>query len=234
MPSYQRLATPSCTSASLSASRSSRSPPSWRSWRPSAGAAENTPFRVFLPTSSRRTLRPAPYLALPMDPLPWAARSRCSRPPSTSRSSRTALRPKRADRWDRGGQTGLPEGEVPRSTSSRCPIPTPLHQPALHYLSEGPIGSADLRKDVQQLKLPVRRVEVEQRDDEDGRQILPPTILREQQRSTYTTCVEVGGRTFLQLRKPGVSIKSTTTTTQAQSTAPSPATEANSRERRAG
>ena len=112
------------------------------------GAAENAPSRTFPPTSSRRTLQSAPYLALPMDPLPWAARSRCSRPPSTSRSSRTALRPKRADRWDRGGQTGLPEGEVPRSTSSRCPIPTPLHQPALHYLSEGPIGSADLRKDV--------------------------------------------------------------------------------------
>ena len=92
MPSYQRLAAPSCTSASLSASRSSRSPPSWRSWRPSAGAAENTPFRVFLPTSSRRTLRPAPYLALPMDPLPWTTRSRCCQPPSTSRSSCTALR----------------------------------------------------------------------------------------------------------------------------------------------
>ena len=85
--------------------------------------------------------------------------------------------------------------------SSRCPIPTPLHQPALHYLSEGPIGSADLRKDVQQLKLPVRRVEVEQRDDEDGRQILPPTILREQQRSTYTTCVEVAGRTLLRAQE---------------------------------
>ena len=88
-----------------------------------------------------------------------------------------------------------------KRTSSRCPIPTPLHQPALHYLSEGPIGSADLRKDVQQLKLPVRRVEVEQRDDEDGRQILPPTILREQQRSTYTTCVEVAGRTLLRAQE---------------------------------
>ena len=92
MPSYQHPATPSCTSASLSASRSSRSPPSWRSWRPSAGAAENTPFRVFLPTSSRRTLRSAPYLALPMDPLPRTTRSRCCQPPSTSRSSCTALR----------------------------------------------------------------------------------------------------------------------------------------------
>ena len=73
--------------------------------------------------------------------------------------------PKRADRRDRGGQTGLPEGEVPRSTSSRCPIPTPLHQPALHYLSEGSIGSADLRKDVEQLKLLVEVRGVGQLDD---------------------------------------------------------------------
>ena len=50
------------------------------------------------------------------------------------------------------------------------------------------MGSADLRKDVEQLQPLVRRVEVEQRDDEDDRRILPPTILREQQRSTYTTC----------------------------------------------
>jgi hypothetical protein len=38
-----------------------------------------------------------------------------------------------------------------KSTSSRCPVATPLHQPALHYLSEGSMGSADLRKNVQQL-----------------------------------------------------------------------------------
>ena len=37
--------------------------------------------------------------------------------------------------------------------------------------------------------------------DEDGRQILPPTILREQQRSTYTTCVEVAGRTLLRAQE---------------------------------
>ena len=60
MPSYQRLAAPSCTSTSLSASRSSRSPSSWRSWRPSPGAAENAPFRGFLPTSSQRTLPTTP------------------------------------------------------------------------------------------------------------------------------------------------------------------------------
>ena len=91
-----------------------------------------------------------------------------------------------------------------KSTSSRCPIPTPLHQPTLHYLSEDSIGSADLREAIGQLQLPVRCVEVGQRDDEDGRQILPPTILREQQRSTCTTCVEVAGRTFLRLGKPCV------------------------------
>ena len=52
------------------------------------------------------------------------------------------------------------------------------------------MGSADLWKDVEQLQPLVRRVEVEQRDDEDGRQILSPTILHKQQRSTYKTCVE--------------------------------------------
>ena len=91
-----------------------------------------------------------------------------------------------------------------KSTSFRCPIPTQLHQPSLHYPSEGLMGSADLRKDVQQLQLLVRRVEVEQRDDEDDRRTHPPTILREQQRSTCTTCVEATGRTLLRLRKPRV------------------------------
>ena len=56
------------------------------------GAAENAPSRTFPPTSSWRTLRSAPYLALPMDPLPRTTRSRCCQPPSTSRSSCTALR----------------------------------------------------------------------------------------------------------------------------------------------
>ena len=91
-----------------------------------------------------------------------------------------------------------------KSTSSRCPITTPLHHAALHYLSEGLIGSADLQKDVEQLQLLVRRVEVDQRDDEDDRRILSPTILRDQQRSTGRTCVEVAGRTLLRLRKPSV------------------------------
>ncbi len=91
-----------------------------------------------------------------------------------------------------------------KSTSSRRPIPTPLHQPALHYLSEGLMGSADLQKDVEQLQLLVRRVEVDQLDDEDDRQTRPPTILRDQQRSTYTTCVQVAGCTLLRLRKPSV------------------------------
>ena len=52
-----------------------------------------------------------------------------------------------------------------KSTSSHCPITIPLHQPALHYLSEGPIGSADLRKDVEQLKLLVEVRGVGQLDD---------------------------------------------------------------------
>jgi len=71
-----------------------------------------------------------------------------------------------------------------KSTSSRRPIPTPLHQPALHYLYEGLMWSADLQKDVEQLQLLVRRVEVDQLDDEDDRQTRPPTILRDQQRYT--------------------------------------------------
>jgi len=89
-----------------------------------------------------------------------------------------------------------------KCTSCRRPIATPLHHPSLHYLSEGLIGSADAWNDVEQLQLLVRRVEVEQRDDEDDRRARPPTILRDQQRSTYTTCVEVAGRTLLRLRKP--------------------------------
>ena len=38
-----------------------------------------------------------------------------------------------------------------KSTSSHRPIPTQLHQPSLHYPSEGLMGSADLRNDVEQL-----------------------------------------------------------------------------------
>ena len=91
-----------------------------------------------------------------------------------------------------------------KSTSSRCPIPTPLHQPSLHYLSEGLMGLDERWKDVEQLQLLVRRVEVEQRDDEDDRRTRQPMILHEQQRSTGRTCVEVAGRTLLRLRKPRV------------------------------
>jgi hypothetical protein len=65
------------------------------------------------------------------------------------------------------------------------------------------MGSAGAWKDVEQLQLLVR-LEVEQRDDEDGREIFSPTILREQQRSICTTCVEVTIRTLLRLRKPRV------------------------------
>ena len=66
------------------------------------------------------------------------------------------------------------------------------------------MGLDERWKHVQQLQPLVRRVEVDQRDDEDDRRTRPPTILREQQRSPGRTCVEVGGRTLLRLRKPGV------------------------------
>ena len=88
-----------------------------------------------------------------------------------------------------------------KSTTSRRPIATPLHQPPIHYLSEGLIGSADARKAIGQLKLLVWRVEVDRRDDEDDRRTRPPTILREQQRSTGRTCVEVAGRTLLRAQE---------------------------------
>ena len=88
-----------------------------------------------------------------------------------------------------------------KSTSSRCPIPTPLHQPAVHYLSEGLIGSADLRNDVEQQQPLVQRVDVAQRDAEDHRQTRPPLILREQQRSSGRICVEAAGRTSYWLGK---------------------------------
>ena len=66
------------------------------------------------------------------------------------------------------------------------------------------MGLDERWKDAEQLQPLVRRVEVDQRDDEDDRRTHPPTILREQQRSTYTTCVEVAGRTLIRLRKPSV------------------------------
>ena len=90
-----------------------------------------------------------------------------------------------------------------QSTNSRCPIATSLDQPPVHYLSKALMGSDDLGRDVQQLQ-PLIRLDVERRDDEDGRVFLPPMILREQQRSTCTICVWVTGRTWLRLRKPGV------------------------------
>ena len=120
------------------------------SYPPAAGARSGQP-------------RISPYRWIPCPGPPDPGAASLHRPASPA--ARHYVRPKRADRRDRGGQTGLPEGEVPRSTSSRCPIPTPLHQPALHYLSEGPIGSTDLRKDVQQLKLPVEVRGVGQLDD---------------------------------------------------------------------
>ena len=88
-----------------------------------------------------------------------------------------------------------------KSTSSRCPIPTPLHQPAIHYLSECLMRSADLRNDVEQQQPLVQCVDVEKRDAEDHRQTRPPAILREQQRSSGRICVEAAGRTSYRLGK---------------------------------
>ena len=66
------------------------------------------------------------------------------------------------------------------------------------------MGLDERWKDVEQLQLLVQRVVVEQRDDEDRHQTRPPTILREQQRSSYTLCVAAAVRTSHWLRKPSV------------------------------
>ena len=88
-----------------------------------------------------------------------------------------------------------------KSTASHRPIPTPLHQPPIHCLSEGLIGSDKHRKAVGQLQLPVRGVVVEQRDEEYRLQKRSPAILREQQRSSYTLCAEAAVRTSHRLGK---------------------------------
>ena len=80
-------------------------------------------------------------------------------------------------------------------------MPSPLHQPPIHCLSEGLIGSDERRKAVGQLQLPVWRVVVEQRDEEYRLQTRPPTILREQQRSSCRLCVEAAVRTSHRLGK---------------------------------
>ena len=56
-----------------------------------------------------------------------------------------------------------------KSTASHRPIPTPLHQPPIYYLSKGLIGSDERWNAVEQPELLVWRVEVAQVDDEDGR-----------------------------------------------------------------
>ena len=102
------------------------------------------------------------------------------------------------------GRGGLDEDrgkEVLKSTASHRPIPTPLHQPSLHYLYEGLTGLDERWKDVEQLQLLVRRVVVEQRDDEDRLQTRPPAILREQQRSSCRLCAEAAVRTYHRLGK---------------------------------
>ena len=88
-----------------------------------------------------------------------------------------------------------------KSTASHCPIPTPLHQPPIHYLSEGLMGSDERRKAVRQLQLPVWRVVVAHHNVEDRLQTRPPAILREQQRSSCRLCAEAAVRTSHQLGK---------------------------------
>lgn len=92
--------------------------------------------------------------------------------------------------------------EVLRNTGCHGVIPTPLKQPSLYCLSDGLMGPVDCQKVLEQLHVEplVKRVEVEQRED-DGHQTRPPTILREQQRSSGGICVETAGRTCQRLRK---------------------------------
>ena len=77
---------------------------------------------------------------------------------------------------------------VLRSTASGRPIP---HQHPSSYLSDGLIRSVDRPQSVQQLQLPIGRVVLAQRDDEDRRQTRQPMNLREQQRSSCKICAEV-------------------------------------------
>ena len=50
------------------------------------GAAENAMLGTFAPTTSQRMLRSHPQLALPIHPLPQAARNACQPPPLVNES----------------------------------------------------------------------------------------------------------------------------------------------------
>ena len=118
-----------------------------------------------------------------------------------------------------------------KSTASRCPIPTSLHQYPSSNLSEGLIGSNERPGAVEQLQLLVWRVDVSCSGSENHRVSSTPAHLHTHSApcSPKTRSPVHNGPTA----EPS-SIKSAATTTQAQSTAPSPATEASSRARRAG
>jgi hypothetical protein len=103
-----------------------------------------------------------------------------------------------------GGLDEVPGSEALKSTASRRPLPTPLHQYPSSNLSEGLIGSDERPEAVGQLQLPLGCVDVSQRGAEDHRITRQSTILREQQCLAGRTCVEVAGRTLLRLRKPSV------------------------------
>ena len=64
-----------------------------------------------------------------------------------------------------------------KSTASRRPIPTPLHQHPSSYLSEGLIGSDGRPEAVGQQQPPRGCVDVGQRDAEDRRQTRPPATM---------------------------------------------------------
>ena len=100
-----------------------------------------------------------------------------------------------------GGLDEDPGSEALKSTASRRPLPTPLHRYPTSYLSEGLIGSDERPEAVGELQPPRGRVDVAQRDAEDHHQTRPPAILREQQRSSDTLCVEAAGRTSYRLGK---------------------------------
>ena len=71
---------------------------------------------------------------------------------------------------------------------------------------KGLVGSDERWRAVGQLQLPMWRVltSTSSMTDEADRRTRPPTILREQQRSTGTARAEVAGRAFVRLRKPSV------------------------------
>ena len=99
------------------------------------------------------------------------------------------------------GQEEVPGSEVLKSTACRHPSPVPLHQHPDSCISEGLIGPVERPKSVGQLKLPIGRVVVAQRDAEVHRQTHQPANLREQQRSSGRICAEMAARTLHLLGK---------------------------------